>query len=75
MQIQDRLRDPKTEEKSQIIQARDISLEELQSEFNLQLSPVEDFFGELQTDFSGPTISHPLFMPGLLRYPLSEKMN
>ena len=55
MQIQDRLRDPKTEEKSQIIQARDISLEELQSEFNLQLSPAEDFFGELQTDFSGST--------------------
>lgn len=40
---------------AQIIQARDISLEELQSQFNLQLAPSEEFFGELHMDFSAPT--------------------
>jgi hypothetical protein len=40
---------------SQLIQARDISLEELQSQFNLQLSSIEDFFNELQIDFPEPT--------------------
>jgi putative phosphonate transport system ATP-binding protein len=40
---------------AQLIQARDISLEELQSQFNLHLVLAEDFFGELQTDFPAPT--------------------
>lgn len=40
---------------AQLIQARDISLEELQSQFNLHLVLAEDFFCELQTDFPAPT--------------------
>lgn len=40
---------------AQLIQARDISLEELQSQFNLQLASSTDFFSELQTDFPEPT--------------------